>query len=157
MHEQNAVFTMMARCPSVRRARVGEWEEGWQNWDDLGAKLLKNFYTMHHLSFIYSWRILEATFTFLTISLPLASFVHLSTSKQLPRVHTVLERHLVDTLKAFRLYKPSFFVVIFRVYFIILFFTANSHWYRFSCLFFLFPFIKSFDWSQFQIPSPRQM
>lgn len=83
---------------------------------------------------------------------PLPSFVHLSTSKQKPWVHAVLERHLVDTFKAFRLYNLSFFVVIFRVYFMILCFSTHSylvHWYRFSCLFFLFPFIPSFDWSQF--------
>lgn len=150
MHEQNAVFTVMVRCPSISVSE-GWWVGGrLRNEDDFGAVFCRasiqciivyivgGFLKPH----LHSWPLVS----------PLPSFVHLSTSKQKPWVHAVLERHLVDTFKAFRLYNLSFFVVIFRVYFMILCFSTHSHlvhWYRFSCLFFLFPFITSFDWSQF--------
>jgi len=44
------------------RERVGEW-----------ADFRCRAYPIHHLSFLYCWRILDATFTFLTIILPSAS------------------------------------------------------------------------------------
>lgn len=87
---------------------------------------------------------------------PLLLCVHLCTSEQLLRVHTVLERHLVDTFEALHLTISSLFCCCFLGF--ILWFCSSVH-VQILCgtlvlvflLFFLFPFITFFDWSQFWI------
>lgn len=80
---------------------------------------------------------------------PLLLCVHLCTSKQLLRVHTVLERHLVDTFKALHLTISSLFCCCFLG--VILWFCSSVHVQIFcGTLVLVFPlFFSSFYSSYF--------
>lgn len=90
---------------------------------------------------------------------PLPSFVHLSTSKQKPWVHAVLERHLVDTFKAFRLYNLSFCCCYFQglFYDFMLLHTFISGKFGISFLACFSSFHSSHLLKSILNPSPRQM
>lgn len=93
---------------------------------------------------------------------PLLLSVHLCTNEQLLRVHTVLDRHLVDTFKSLHLTISSLFCCCFLGF--ILWFCSSVHFQIFCgtlvlvfLLFFLFPFITFFWLKSILNPSPRQM
>ncbi len=88
--------------------RIGEWEEGWRKWDDFGTVFCRaSIQCLNFPSFIVGGFLKPHLHSWPLVS-PLPSFVHLSTSQQKLWVHAVLERHLVDPFKAFRLYNLRF-------------------------------------------------